>query len=34
MLAGPLIKEFNGSKMTKFTDQIFDKQTFWSKGEC
>jgi len=34
MLAVPLTKDFNGPKMTKFTDQIFDKQTFWSVGEC
>jgi len=34
MLADPLTKDFNGPKMTKFTDQIFDKQTFWSEGEC
>jgi len=34
MLADPLTKEFNGPKITKFTDQIFDKQTFWSEGEC
>jgi len=33
MLAYPLTKNINGSKMTQFTDQIYYK-TFWSKGEC
>jgi hypothetical protein len=32
MLADPLTKDFNGSKMSIFTDQIFDKKTFWSEG--
>jgi len=34
MLADPLTKDFNSPKMTKFTDQIFNKKTFWSEGEC
>jgi len=34
MLADPLTKDFNGSKMSIFTDQIFDKKTFWSEREC
>jgi len=28
MFADPLTKDFNGPKMTKYTDKIFDKQTF------
>jgi len=34
MLADYLTKDINGPKMKIFTDQIFDKQTFWSEGEC
>jgi len=34
MLADPLTKEFNWPKMTKFTDQIFDKQTLWYERKC
>jgi len=34
MLADPLTKDFSGPSMTKFTDQIFNKKTFWSEGEC
>ena len=34
MLADPLTKDFNGPKMTAFTDKIFDKKIFWFKREC
>ena len=34
MLADPLTKNINGPQMTKYTDQIFNKKTFWSEGEC
>jgi len=34
MLADYLTKDINGPKMKIFTHQNFDKQTFWSKGEC
>ena len=34
MLADPLTKNINGPQMSKYTDQIFDKQIFWSEGEC
>ncbi len=34
MLADPLTKDFNGPQMMKYTDQIFNKETFWSEGEC
>ena len=34
MLADPLTKNINGPQMSKYTDQIFNKKTFWSEGEC